>query len=250
MANELFKLQEWFISNCETHLPMADTDGNIIEEVAGGVGRYLDATKIDIDKQLWQHDYRIRIHTIDRPGWAVALPLTETALEEASLSLHEVTNGPDDWLKCEIKDQQFIGQGDPLKLTVILDRFFQLTPEITPSGENSIMPNGFTKLQEWYAAQCVKIKEKAPEAAMPWISIDTDYHPSWSMGADLAGTDLDGATMPWINIDNDGKFWQEQDWLTCNVQQNSFNGIGDHLKLGVILDYFFKLTPTLQQKDR
>ena len=77
----------------------------------------------------WEHQYGIKIETLDNPGWAVKIDLVNTYLEE--IPFEKVAYGigeqaelsGEDWLVCEVKGGQFTGFAGPFKLTEILDIF-------------------------------------------------------------------------------------------------------------------------------
>jgi hypothetical protein len=102
MANELARLQKWYAAQCAD---LNDVKGN---------------------RAPWQHRYGIRISTSDNPAWNVGIDLAGTALDGANMSRYDVDNGDDDWVRCGVVNNPFSGIGDPSKLVVILNQFFQL----------------------------------------------------------------------------------------------------------------------------
>lgn len=74
----------------------------------------------------WEHQHGIHIESLDNPGWTVSVDLDETSLESITIDPYKHDNGQDDWIVCEVRDKKFIGNGDPSKLTIILDRFANL----------------------------------------------------------------------------------------------------------------------------
>ena len=72
----------------------------------------------------WQHDFGVRIHTIDNPGWRVKIDLADTELENKKFDEYSfIDNGDEDWIFCCVKDGCFEGCGDPSKLEEIIRRF-------------------------------------------------------------------------------------------------------------------------------
>ena len=71
----------------------------------------------------WEQGYGIKIDTLDNPGWSVAIDLTGTALEGVAMETVFRDNGPDDWIRLDVKQAQFLGHGDPMKLGAILASF-------------------------------------------------------------------------------------------------------------------------------
>lgn len=96
MPDELLKLQKWYAAQCNGE---------------------------------WEHRYGITISTSDNPAWNVGIDLAGTTLEGAILPQYTEDNGDDDWFMCNIIDNKFNAVGDPSKLVVILNQFFQLVPK-------------------------------------------------------------------------------------------------------------------------
>lgn len=68
----------------------------------------------------WEHSYGIKIETLDNPGWIVKIDLAETDHQGKEFIGINTDHGDDDWIQCFIRDDQFIGAGDPTKLEKIL----------------------------------------------------------------------------------------------------------------------------------
>ncbi len=103
MPDELVKLQDWYAAQCE----------DIQWDVREG-------------ETPWQDKYGLRINTSDNPAWNVIIDLAGTDLDGVSMPLWEIDNSDDDWVRCLVGDNQFWGVGDPSKLVVILNKFFEL----------------------------------------------------------------------------------------------------------------------------
>ena len=71
----------------------------------------------------WEHEYGVKIDTIDNPGWSVKIDLAYTNWEylEIPWTLHE--NHIDDWYGYSIKEKTFNASGDPSKLEFLLMQF-------------------------------------------------------------------------------------------------------------------------------
>jgi hypothetical protein len=74
---------------------------------------------------LWEHGKGVHIRTLDNPGWHVSINLRDTPSERTPFQNVDVKNGENDWLECFVKDVEFVGAGDPLKLTAILEHFLK-----------------------------------------------------------------------------------------------------------------------------
>ena len=68
----------------------------------------------------WEHFYGIKIETLDNPGWIVTINLLETCYQDKEFISFDNDYSDDDWIKCYIKENQFIGVGDPTKLEKII----------------------------------------------------------------------------------------------------------------------------------
>ena len=102
MADELTELQEWYASQC---------NGD------------------------WEHDQRIRISTIDNPGWSLSINLEDTDLEgQAFADVEERYDHPTDWLRCWVGEGQFQGAGGPYQLPRILRIFLAWAAAVESSG--------------------------------------------------------------------------------------------------------------------
>jgi len=93
MNDVLSQLQQWYASQC---------DGD------------------------WEHQYGVKIDTLDNPGWRVTVDVAGTELEGRSFEPLECGLGNDastDWHSLSVKDSKFEGAGDPTKLGFILRTF-------------------------------------------------------------------------------------------------------------------------------
>ncbi len=77
----------------------------------------------------WEHNYGIKIETVDNPGWLVTIDLLGTNLETKSFT--EISHNVDsqnnpiatNWLHCTVSNAQYIGAGDSSKLEQIVAHF-------------------------------------------------------------------------------------------------------------------------------
>jgi len=74
----------------------------------------------------WEHQYGISIETLDNPGWHVTVDLTGTSLENTVFQAHHENKGERDWIFYEVRENKFVGVGDPGKLQTILEIFVSL----------------------------------------------------------------------------------------------------------------------------
>ena len=92
MSGELEEIQRWYESQC---------DGE------------------------WEHEFGVRIATLDNPGWTVEIDLEETLLEGRTFPKIENMGPERDWLFCEVLEGKFRGHGGPLMLGSILRAFLE-----------------------------------------------------------------------------------------------------------------------------
>lgn len=71
----------------------------------------------------WEHDQRIRISTIDNPGWSITINLIDTELEDKQFIDAEKDLSETDWYMCFIKSKKFEGVGSSENLPEILKIF-------------------------------------------------------------------------------------------------------------------------------
>jgi hypothetical protein len=77
----------------------------------------------------WEHQYGVKIETLDNPGWMVKVDVFETELHDLHIEYAQEERSASDWLGIELVKQRFRGVGDPYKLTTILERFRLLVEE-------------------------------------------------------------------------------------------------------------------------
>ena len=85
----------------------------------------------------WEHSYGIRVDTLDNPGWSVKIDLKGTDLEHEPMPPSFRDDGPDDWIRLEVKDGQFLGHGAPSKLACILGAFREWALAIQSKNEST-----------------------------------------------------------------------------------------------------------------
>jgi hypothetical protein len=77
----------------------------------------------------WEHQSGIRVGTLDNPGWAFDVDLSETSLNGRAFT--EISYGVgvdadasgDEWLVCRIVDGKFEGRGAPEQLEEMISIF-------------------------------------------------------------------------------------------------------------------------------
>ena len=96
MSGELAELQSWYDAQC---------DGD------------------------WEHEYGVRIETLDNPGWSVEIDVADTALDGREFSPVEDLAPEREWMRCTVSEGQFRGAGGPPMLGRILRAFLDWARE-------------------------------------------------------------------------------------------------------------------------
>jgi hypothetical protein len=72
----------------------------------------------------WEHHHGVHIGNLDNPGWMVTIDLTGTALENTPFTeVRDQYEDELDWMICQKRGSQFVGNGGPRKLEAILRVF-------------------------------------------------------------------------------------------------------------------------------
>jgi hypothetical protein len=74
----------------------------------------------------WEHSYGIAIGTINNPGWAVSIDLTNTILDGVTIADDFYETSASDWMGYSIANNVFEGVGDPSKLERIIAVFKEI----------------------------------------------------------------------------------------------------------------------------
>ncbi len=98
----LFKLQQWYRAQC---------DGD------------------------WEHDYGIKIDTLDNPGWQLEIELAGTNLDGRTFDMQQIEVTEDDWVHYRVENNKFVAYGGPLNLGEMISHFLTWVGTITPSSQ-------------------------------------------------------------------------------------------------------------------
>jgi hypothetical protein len=74
----------------------------------------------------WEHEYGVKIGTLDNPGWSIHIDLAYTELEDVRIDIPKIENSPEDWYSITVVDAVFNSFCDPTKLDFILSEFKNL----------------------------------------------------------------------------------------------------------------------------
>ena len=72
----------------------------------------------------WEHQYGVKIETLDNPGWQVEVDLGDMSRDFRRVEHHA---GADDWLTCWVEDGKFHGACSPKNLSRVLSVFRDCT---------------------------------------------------------------------------------------------------------------------------
>ncbi|MGE5787130.1 MAG: immunity 53 family protein [Myxococcales bacterium] len=90
MAETISRLEQWYVSQC-------DDD--------------------------WEHQYGIKIDTLDNPGWSVEVDLLDTALMAREFREVNHERSDSDWIRCRVRDGKFEGFGGVRNLGEVIEVF-------------------------------------------------------------------------------------------------------------------------------
>ncbi|MFN2468449.1 MAG: immunity 53 family protein [Gaiellaceae bacterium] len=71
----------------------------------------------------WEHEFGVRIETLDNPGWTVVIDLSRTPLEHLPFDAVAHERGSNDWIHVTIEESQWRGVGGPANLSELLMLF-------------------------------------------------------------------------------------------------------------------------------
>jgi hypothetical protein len=71
----------------------------------------------------WEHEFGIRLATLDNPGWSVEVDLVGTRLEGHVMERSRTADAAGSWMFVCSTGQMFQASCDPLSLTAVLAAF-------------------------------------------------------------------------------------------------------------------------------
>lgn len=71
----------------------------------------------------WEHQFGLKLATLDNPGWKVVVDLGGTQLEERRFEQIEISRSDQDWITCRVEGLQFRGFGGSTNLDEIVETF-------------------------------------------------------------------------------------------------------------------------------
>lgn len=73
----------------------------------------------------WEHEFGIKIDTLDNPGWSVFIDLVGTSLENKKFTKLNRLTTENNWMQCSVEDHKFHGSGGPQNLIDIINVFIE-----------------------------------------------------------------------------------------------------------------------------
>ena len=77
----------------------------------------------------WEHEFGVKINTLDNPGWTIEIDLKGTDIEEKPFADQvygvgdDAEESSDEWLVCKVEDGKFNASGGPRKLENMIESF-------------------------------------------------------------------------------------------------------------------------------
>ena len=71
----------------------------------------------------WEHQYGIKIDTLDNPGWSISIDLIDTKYGEKKFCEIDQQIDENNWVQCSVKNGKFQGAGGPKNLIDIIQIF-------------------------------------------------------------------------------------------------------------------------------
>jgi hypothetical protein len=68
----------------------------------------------------WEHDFGVKIGTIDNPGWSLTVDLTGTSKESAEASKEKIERSDTDWVHYFVREKRFEAFGGAKNLEEML----------------------------------------------------------------------------------------------------------------------------------
>ncbi len=73
----------------------------------------------------WEHEYGIKIDTIDNPGWSLQIDLSGTTLTGKTFEKIRRDVDENNWVHCWVAENKFQAGGGPLNLGDLIKEFVE-----------------------------------------------------------------------------------------------------------------------------
>ena len=84
----------------------------------------------------WEHEFGIKIETLDNPGWCLTIPLERTELENEPFKTVSIERTELDWILCKKEKGRFEGYGGSKNLEELISRFLLFANSVTSKGKS------------------------------------------------------------------------------------------------------------------
>jgi Immunity protein 53 len=82
----------------------------------------------------WEHNYGVKIETIDNPGWFITIDLNDTISNVNPIPWIFVEKSAADWDGYKLVGGQFEASGDPSKMEFLIGLFRNIIEKDTSNG--------------------------------------------------------------------------------------------------------------------
>lgn len=100
-----------------------ETGGN---EIMSDILQWLENWYKTQCNEDWEHQYGIKIESLDNPGWWITIDLKDTCFENIKINSESIENDENDWYFFHYKDKKYEASGDPKKLEFLLIKFKEI----------------------------------------------------------------------------------------------------------------------------
>lgn len=88
----------------------------------------------------WEHQYGVKIDTLDNPGWAVVIDLVDTPFERIPFVAVRILRTEADWLDCVVEQGAFRGRGGAENIGEIIELFLEWAEATGAEGQGAPSP--------------------------------------------------------------------------------------------------------------
>ncbi|MFE9809303.1 immunity 53 family protein [Streptomyces sp. NPDC005548] len=85
----------------------------------------------------WEHEWGVRIATLDNPGWTVDIDLEDTSLAGRPYAGIHLRRSESDWVITKVSDKVFEAACGPLNLSELLGLFREWAASVEANGHRS-----------------------------------------------------------------------------------------------------------------
>ena len=82
----------------------------------------------------WERQYGVKVDTLDNPGWSLTVDLRGTEAAGRVFDYLLVDHGEEDWYSIQSDGRTFEGNGDPRKLTKLMQCFREWVEQEWPTS--------------------------------------------------------------------------------------------------------------------